>query len=241
MNTEIKKYYNVINNKFSLSYLSTASTIKPLSLQKNIVISDIFKLPRVNNMLIKTQGNNLNIPFYLDSGIINWINYCLDFSKNVCNDLENRYVYLTIDNKTVLNGESQREDGWHLDGLQGDEVPVKLNNCFQFIYVTENPTEFCIQPFSYKNLNLSSHNIFKKLGQQVNNENIYSINLNTTYLMNSYQLHRAIKSTKDTTRLFLRLYISHCPITSVLATINPNINYPFKPHSTKGKIPSHLT
>lgn len=51
--------------------------------------------------------------------VVNWVKRCLGVAGEVCSGIDGRYVYLTIDDKSVESGESQRVCGWHLDSLQG--------------------------------------------------------------------------------------------------------------------------
>jgi hypothetical protein len=244
MNTNITnvigRFSNVVNQIFSLGLLATASNDPPIDLGKAHVGCNLSEQPRINNMLIKLKGQPVQLPEGVDGLISDWVEDCLDIANDVCDDMVQRYAYLTIDNQPVTSGSTQRQDGWHLDGLQGDEVPHKLNNCFQFVWVSNTPTEFCKQSFEPSGIDISKHNIFKVLGKQVRNENCFKIKVMHTYLMHCFHAHRATKAMYDTDRLFLRLYISHCPVTSVRATINPRIKYPFKPHVTTGQIPEHL-
>ena len=238
---DIVEFSKLINQTFQLSLASKASNTLPLDLGVTFINKQQLKETQINNLLIKSKGESIQIPDLIDSSITLWINECLKVASRVCNDLEQRYAYLTIDNKAVKKGRTQRQGGWHIDGLQGDEVPKKLNNCFQFILVSNTPTEFCKQTFDVSEINISKDNVFKALSKQINSENNTEINNMHTYLMHCFHVHRASKSKQNTERLFLRLYLSHCPVTNNQATLNPKIKYPFVPHSTTGQIPSHLT
>lgn len=240
IDSAISRFSSVVNQVFSIDLARTASNDCPVDLGRSNVGSNLSELPRINNMLIKAKGSTIHLPAGISPAISNWVEDCLEVANGVCDDLSERYAYLTIDNQDVLSGESQRQGGWHLDGLQGDEVKQKLKNCFQFILVSNTPTEFCKQSFNTDGMSVSKHNVFEALGKQVSDENCFKINSMHTYLMHCYHLHRATKSVSNTDRLFLRLYLSHCPVTSVRATINEEIEYPFVPHTTTGKIPEYL-
>lgn len=131
MTTNImNKFSNVVNQIFSLGLVATASNDFPINLGKNNIGCQISKQPRINNMLIKLKGKSVQLPKGIDNNIADWVDNCLVTASDVCDDLEQRYAYLTIDNQPVTSGNYQRQEGWHLDGLQGDEVPNKLKNCF---------------------------------------------------------------------------------------------------------------
>jgi hypothetical protein len=237
---DFKIISDTVNRLFSINQITTASNSKPINLEKRVIDCNISQQPRINNMLIKSKGQDIVLPDGVDDQIAKWVIDCIKIAGDVCDDIDGRYAYLTIDNKPVRAGGYQREGGWHLDGLQGDEVPSKLKNCFQFIWVSNTPTEFCIQSFDPKGIDISNDNVFKALGHQVKSENCFKINPSSTYLMHCFHVHRATASERDTQRLFLRLYLSHCPVTSVKASINHKIKYPFVYHSTTGEIPRHL-
>jgi hypothetical protein len=241
MDKAIERFSSVVNQVFSLGLIATESNTSPISLGRTDIGCDLTEQPRINNMLIKLKGQAIQFPDGLCDAITEWVGDCLEIANDVCDDLEQRYVYLTIDNQPVTSGNYQRQEGWHVDGLQGDEVPHKLNNCFQFMWASNTPTEFCKQSFEPRGIDLSKHNLFNALGRQVDSTNCFKINAMHTYLMHCFHVHRSTKAEHDTDRLFLRLYISHCQTTSVRATTNPRIKYPFTPHSTTGLIPEHLS
>jgi hypothetical protein len=237
----LSDFKSTIAQTFSLSLLARAANTQPINLGRHNVTNDRQNQSRMNNLLIKTKQSALTMPDNLDPSIQPWITSCLQTAEKVCADVAQRYVYLTVDNKPNESGQTQRAGGWHIDGLQGDEVSTKAKTCFQFLWVNNTPTEFCPQPFETDHINLSKINVFNALAKQVDNSNNITIKPNHTYLMHCYHVHRATQAEQTGERLFLRLYLSHCPVTSKEATLNPNIEYPFIPHTTEGTIPSHLT
>lgn len=53
-----------------------------------------------------------------------------------------RYLYLTIDTLFVNAGETQRTPGWHVDCMQGDEVPIKKPSQLTFSWCDTLPMEY---------------------------------------------------------------------------------------------------
>lgn len=240
MPPSFKPFSDIVEQPFDLRLLQSAANNAPIDLGKHQLDCDIRYQPRVNNMLIKHQHSEVSLPASLSPVIADWVMQHINTAHHVASDISKRYIYLTLDNAPVQQSHTQREGGWHLDGLQGAEVPNKFNNCFQFLWVSNTPTEFCTQAFNVNDLNINTHNIFKAIERQVKPENCYTINTQHTYLMHCYHAHRATPSAHSGERLFLRLYFSHCPVTSQRATLNPDITYPFIPHTTTGAVPEHL-
>ncbi len=227
-----------VNKDFNLSFLK--SNRFPIKISElNLNLNDI---QRVNHYMIKSNDSTQFIYgiFEQNDTINKYISICLDYLKQNNIEYNDRYCYITIDNKNIKGGESQRDFGWHIDGMQGNEVATKQLADYQFIWTDETPTKFCNQMFDIHDIDPSKHNVFKKLGRQVYGENCFIINKNTIYLMNPYLLHTATKSEKDIFRNFIRLSFTNTPITSIKMTVNKNIIYNYKIHQTTGNIPANL-
>lgn len=226
-----------VDSIFNLKYLESSRT--PIELDR-FEFSD-FITSRVNHYLIKLNNSDDLVMGELQSESLNkFIKYCLDETKKLGLDTHSRYCFITIDQKEVESGKSQRDFGWHLDGLQGDEVSEKQKSDYQFLWADNTPTRFCTQEFNIKDLNLSKHNVFNFLGSQVIDKNCYSLEKNRIYLMNPYHLHSASISDTKLYRRFVRLSFTNTPITSVKMTVNPDIIYNYDIHKTSGNIPTNL-
>lgn len=201
------------------------------------------KTVRLNHFMVKVKySDEIILPEEMDLEIKRFVHECLSMAKCTGLPYNNRYAYLTVDNKPIKAGQTQRTPGWHLDGLQGEEVPVKVPACYEFIWVNKLPFEYTTQDFEIYGLNTHEHNIFDSLGSQVYDDSIEQIKANCLYLMNPYLLHRAVAANEDITdRLFFRLYVSELPITSTKMSINPLIEYPYAIHTTTGSIPNNLS
>ena len=151
------------------------------------------------------------------------------------------YLYLTIDTLFVKAGETQRTPGWHVDCVQGDEVPVKMPTNLTFSWSDTVPMEYADQDFDIPaHVNVSEHNIFEVLSGMVQEDKIRQCEPNMMYVFNTYCLHRSAVAKQDTPRTFIRLSYTHVPITNSSMTVNPDIKYNYEIHSTAGKIPTHL-
>lgn len=151
--------------KFNIEYLKF--TREPIQVS-NFNFDD-FVQERVNHYMIKSNNSSEYIMGELNysKGINKFVSECLSKANDLRLNLDSRYCYLTIDQKTVEPGKSQRESGWHIDGMQGTEVQEKQPADFQFIWADETPTRFCTQTFNIEGLDITKHNVFNWLGKQV--------------------------------------------------------------------------
>lgn len=227
-----------VNNIFNLKYLKY--TREPIEVSS--FMFDKFSNKRVNHYMIKSNiDNDFTFgEFKNDTEIIKFIKICIDECIKLGIDWSNRWCYLTIDQLWVDAGKSQREFGWHIDGMQGDEVVKKVDADFQFIWADATPTKFCTKVFDIEGLDPSKHNVFNWLGRQTEEKYCYLLDKYKIYLMNPYHVHSATISDKVQYRRFIRLSFTKTPITSIKMTINPDIKYNYEIHKTSGNIPKHL-
>ena len=201
-----------------------------------------FTKSRVNHYMIKNStDSNLTLGEFDNSKEIkDFIDVCITECDKLDLSWKDRWCYLTIDQMLVEAGRSQREFGWHIDGMQGDEVNVKVSADFQFIWADATPTRFCTKTFNIEGLNPSKHNVFNWLGKQTEERYCYNLEKEKIYLMNSYHVHSATISEIVQYRRFVRLSFTKTPITSVKMTVNPAIKYNYMIHQTTGNIPKNL-
>lgn len=227
------------NERFNLKYLKNAHSPIQVATGDLYYIKDY---PRVNHYLVKTNNSD---KFKFGCITDKWLKWLIEGCYRTSMYYYGlfayeRYCYITIDTKDVKSNTTQRASGWHLDGLQGDEVPVKKGPDWQFIIYDCLPTLFTTQTFNSDGWNLSKDNIFKKLEEQIDISKIITYPPNTLLLMNAYYAHAAAKSDKQLSRKFIRINFTHCPVTSVKMTVNENIKYNYSIHVTNGIISKHL-
>jgi hypothetical protein len=234
-----KNNKNVCLELFNINKFDKIYT--PDEITTYIPSENLYNEKRVNHLLVKLPYQKFVFPSFICNELKQFLTYCyMNAIVNGIPDTPARYMYLTFDNIDVKKGESQRDSGWHIDGLQGGEVEIKQKSCFQYILFNSLPMILANQSFKTNNININNENIFNNLGKQIKKENKYTIKNNTLYFMNPYMAHKGQIAKNNQKRLFVRAYFSYLPITSVKATINPDINYDFNPHTTTGDIPSHL-
>lgn len=195
-----------------------------------------------NNLLVKLKhSDELVIPAFLGDSVRSFIESCVAHAKAANLPLRNRFVYVTVDSRPFKQGHTQRNPGWHTDGLQGEEVAVKQNGCYHFLWTNKLPFKISTQGFELSGLNVSKHHVFDSLALQVYEDSVEVTKAGHLYLVNCYQMHAAVPAEQDMEdRLFVRVSFSELTYTSTSMSLNPLIQYPFKPHSTSGAIPAHL-
>ena len=177
---------------------------------------------------------------------LNKVNFLHDYINDVMDIVEHRiglhdrYIYVTVDQGWVEPGDTQRTAGWHIDGLQGDEVPVKRAGDCQVIWSDALPTEYTTQKFDIEGLDVSKHNVFEWLAKQVSDVEIRSFAPNWAVLHSSYLVHRAAVARERTYRRFVRISFTHIPVTSKKMTVNEFMPYNYQIHTTTGEIPKEL-
>jgi len=120
------------------------------------------------------------------------------------------FCHLTYDLSRVQAGEYHRYPGFHGDGIQGTKITPKVEIEHSYIFVTEPPTEFCLQPFFLKHLDEAKHNFFLEFDRQAREGNVYGSLPNHLYLIDPYMVHRTPKIKHEIQRLFVR--ITYAPI-----------------------------
>ena len=104
---------------------------------------------------IKMPGINWKIPTELLQ-FSEFIIKCVHYEKLINPNIDDYYAYLSVDQRQVNPGQSQRRPGWHSDSfitestrknLTDSNVPIDVDS----IYLAYNclPTEFCSGPFTF--------------------------------------------------------------------------------------------
>ena len=157
---------------------------------------------RVNHLLVKPRGEReLNLRGLDLSYWEGLLSLCWQDAVGQIGiaEMMMRYAFLTIDHGVVEVGKTLRDPGWHVDGLQGAEVPVKTGIDLQYIWTDALPTEFAIGRFETRGLDLEKHNIFQRLGQQVEapgwHGSLWSADALKVVRMNTCQVQPSMKRT----------------------------------------------
>jgi len=184
-------------------------------------ISAVEHLPRVLRLTVKPVGEtNAYIPEELKA-IQPFLMQVLEYERMINEQFENCEVHITTDYGFVKAQETQRFPGWHVDGLQGGKFKEKLLAEHSYVIATNNPTEFCMQPFFIKHYDEDITNFFKAFDQQAKDVNIFKGISQHLYLMDAYMVHRTPTIHEDTHRGFIRITVANAPLPIEFNTLNP--------------------
>lgn len=213
--------YKTLTDPFDITQLTNPRL--PVDLG-NFDISYIKELPRLLRMTIKPVGSHeISIPKEL-SPMKTFLEQACSYEKTINEKFEECEIHLTVDYSTIEKDNTQRFPGWHVDGLQGGKFKNKLMAEHSYIIATNNPTEFCLQPFFVEQYDEDITNYFKTFDQQAQNSNIYRGLDNHLYLMDAYIVHRTPKIQETTERGFIRVTVANAPLPIEFNTLNPMLD-----------------
>ena len=142
---------------------------------------DIFVL----RLLIKQPGSNFMLPKKLEF-LAQAIKNCAAYQMEHFPDFANRFVYLTVRSGTVREG--QKDDELHVDGFQGISVPRHIPEQ-NYLWASNNPTLFSLQPYFVENIDPSRHNIHNYFESNTNKSMLMSGVDKGLYAIDPYHIH----------------------------------------------------
>ncbi len=192
---------------------------------------------RCLHLPIKFPGTELRVPNEYQQfaeALIKIINFESAINRNY-----NEYhAYLTVDQRFVPAGATQRLPGAHVDGLPRDRDNPFLQKIDHSYLITNNlSTLFYVHPFPLAHYDLNKHNFFAAMRCLANPEHGKLTAPYEITLMNAYSVHSTIPATLPTYRTFIRLEFSVLEFDRKGNAINPFFNYnwtykerPLPPH-----------
>jgi len=179
--------------------------------------------PSVLRVPIKYANTDIRLPAEM-APIKPLLVKLLQYDKFINPFFEELFAHVTIDNSTVEPGTTHRFGGFHGDGLQGGKFKKKLVVEHSYVFVSNHPTLFSLQPFFVAHLNEDRHNIFKEFDRQVQSQSIYTGMDQHLYLIDPYVVHASPLIQKRTERTFFRLTITPTELLMPNNTVNPMFN-----------------
>ena len=144
-------------------------------------------------------------------------------------DHNRRYAYLTVDQRPVRAGNTQRNPGLHIDGFQGSRITdafgCNLPIDTQYVVYNTLPTVFYNQPFPVSTLDTKIHNFFYGFEMLVDEAKSFRIDPYNILSFPAYTVHRADTSKLDQNRTFVRLSYSEREFDRWGNTVNPMFLY----------------
>ena len=110
---------------------------------------------------------------------------------------DGKYIYLTVKRLWVSSGCIGNREGWHVDGFGTNDI--------NYLWVDNNPTDFCIQ-----NFNLSDDHIYsmRQMEEQARAENIVKYPALDVIRVDASHVHRCPEIVAPCYRTFARVSIS---------------------------------
>lgn len=180
----------------------------------------IRECPSVLRVPIKYANSSIHLPAEL-TPIKPMLVRLLQYDRFINPFFDEFFVHLTIDNSVAEAGKTHRFGGFHGDGLQGGKFKNKLVVEHSYIFVSNHPTKFALQPFFVAHLNEDRHNIFKEFDKQVQPYSIYMGRDRHLYLIDPYVVHASPVIKERTDRTFFRLTITPTELLMPKNTVNP--------------------
>jgi effector-binding domain-containing protein len=148
-----------------------------------------------------------------------------DFESSINFQLDDYYAYLTVDQRTVNPGTTQRVPGKHVDGIQGRNVKDKVAVEQTYIVSDTLTTTAYVQPFDFSGKSVNTYNWFELMEEQAKPASAAQGQPYEIYLIDPYTVHAGTPATEVTDRTFVRLEFSLREYDRIQNTRNPLFDY----------------
>jgi len=196
--------------------------------------------PRCSHLPIKLAGENeYRVPLEY-AGFKDVLMQIVSTEAALNPSIKQYYAYLTVDQRFVPKGNSQRIKGAHVDGIpRNRDDPKSQRIDHSYIVCDCLPTKFFLHEFPQMKLcDLNKHNFFQIFDHYKDDSRSFVIDPFIIYLMNAYSVHSAINSDRDVIRTFLRLEFSTLKFDREGNSKNPYFSYEWEPRQCH--TPKHL-
>jgi len=148
------------------------------------------------------------------------------FEASVNSNFPEYFAYLTVDQRFVPKGASQRLPGAHVDGIPRDRDNPHLQKIDHSYLVTDNlGTRFFEHEFQLDHYDLKKTNFFAAMRLLADEQRSVVTKPYEITLMNAYSVHSAIPSDRSFYRTFLRVEFSVLRFDRLGNAINPWFDY----------------
>jgi hypothetical protein len=185
-------------------------------LEDNSEIINVLRMP------IKFPKTNYRLPVVIQP-FWKYIQRIADYEAGFNERVDECFVHITIDSGVVDKGTTHRYPGFHGDGVQGSKFSQKSYTPIEhsYIYTSQPPTEFCIQPFFLSHLNDGRNNLFHEMEIQAREQNVFGVIPYHIYLIDPYMVHRTPTILESVKRIFVRITFAYSELMSPHNTTNP--------------------
>lgn len=160
----------------------------------------------------------------------NFIEMCCIYETSFNDRFDDLFAHITVDYKQVKAGETQRVEGWHVDGFQGAKFPIKHEIEHSYLWASVEGTEYCVQPFFISHIDDSKYLIFKEFEKQAREENVIKALDENIYIIDPYMIHRSPRVHENMSRLIIRLTFEYQKLLDPNDTHNTALHFkvPYK-------------
>lgn len=182
-------------------------------------------VPRVLDMPIKFPGSvSIRVPKELEQ-FKEVLQKAIDFEFSVNRHFQSAYAYLTVDQKFVPAGQSHRNSGPHVDGLQGRAYPKKLRVDHSYLIADAEPTVFFTNSFDLSAADVNIDNFNAIFQAQVDYSRVIQPKPYELVMMDAFTVHESPTLTEGVHRTLLRLEFSEKVFDRLGNTHNPLFDY----------------
>ncbi len=178
----------------------------------------------VLNMPIKFPGSEIRIPIELEQ-FRELLQKAIDHEAEINPEVNDFYIYITVDQNFVRKGSSHRRPGIHIDGVQGRRYPVKLPPEHMYSASNSVGTIFYDQVFDLRKLDPDKQHVHAELERQAKPESRMFTKDYELYLWDAYSVHETAIAQQDTNRTFVRVELSKKIYDDHGDTQNPLFDY----------------
>ncbi len=178
----------------------------------------VLPTPSVINMPIKNTQEGMRIPSEIvdpkgekaslvNRALIEFLVRTVEMEEKINPYFASSYAYLTIDQREVAPGYTQRDSGIHIDGMQGERYITKRPPCHLYAVASSHPTKFYYPPLYLTNLNHGTDNFYTHINEQSKHTKPFTPPPFTIAFFSAYSAHESpiIDTKEPITRTFYRI------------------------------------
>ena len=188
-----------------------------LALDEPIFLQDHFALG-ILDMPIRVPGSAYRLPDIIARA---WpvVKVCDSHAADRGGD--DRFCYLTVDQRLVKAGTTHRYAGCHVDGFQGARIDPKVEADFSYVVADALPTVFYRQAWDVGGLDVAHDNFFRAFDEQARPDAAWRARPGEVVYCDAWCVHRADVAPIDMVRTFVRLSYSVREFDRIGNHVNP--------------------
>lgn len=182
------------------------------------------------DMPIKFPGSNeYRIPKQAKK-LVETIKQIAELEHSYNERINEYYAYLTTELAFVQTGETQRREGFHVDGYQGARTTKDSLINRSYTYTSSDTTQFSLKGVDISSIDDSRYNIFKYMDSKLEGEKscLWWPEPYEIVFMNVYNIHRSPEVRFPHLRFFFRLSYDVRKFDRKGNTHNPMFDYKWK-------------